>query len=201
MASADEIPSSTITATPKQASNEHTTPFAQKIRTDTTFDFDDTPVVKMDMSPPHLVVPGKGNGQIQKYEAFAVATLFDDTGKGELELASPIFSHRTQHPDLDGNISEDMMEGVQQTATSGSEKPDNGNNTSGDEEIIRVLVPRVNNASQHLVGLDQSIQIGWLGTSTFFLEQNIELQRVVSYEEYFYLRFLTMRYRGISMVL
>jgi hypothetical protein len=76
-----------------------------------------------------------------------------------------------------------MMEGVEQTSGSGSEVEDD---SSGAEEMVRVLVPSIDNISKALENLEKGIQIEWIGTSTFFLEHNIELQGAVSSSQYFH---------------
>jgi hypothetical protein len=178
MVSSNNISSPTITTTPKQMPINHSTPLAQKINTNTSFNFDDTPVAKMDMSPPLLVEPGKGSGKIQKQVSFTVASPCSDEGKAEVELASPIFSNGPQYPALDGHVSENRMEGVEPISNSGSELADN---SSSEEALIRVLVPSIDNLSQDMGDFQKRIQIEWIGTSTFFFEHNIELQGAVSF--------------------
>lgn len=172
----DDIPPPSLTETPEQTSNDKYTPQAQRVNTDHSTNFDSTPFAKMDMSPPFVVEPGKGTGHIKKQVLFAEIHTGSEAGKGELEPASPIFAHRAQYPALGRHDSDDMMEGVEQTSNSRS---DTGDNSSGEEEMIQALAPSIENTSQDLDDL-MAIQIEWIGTSTFFLEHNIELQKAVS---------------------
>ncbi len=180
MASPNNIQSPTVSATPEQIFHKASTPFAQKVYTDTSDTFEDTPVANLDISPPHLVAPGKGYGKMPKEGAITAATLQTEAENGEMELASPIFSHEAKYHVLDGDVSEDMMEGVEQTSTSGSEEADNGNGG----EMTRVLAPSVESApdiSQGVLDMKNRVQIEWIGTSMFFMEQNLELQGAVSF--------------------
>lgn len=180
MASPNDIQSPTVSATPEQISHESSTPLAQKFHTDTSCTFEDTPVAKLDISPPHLVAPGKGYGKIPKQGTTTVATLQSESDNGEIELASPIFSHGVKDSALDGDVSEDMMEGVEQTSKSGCDEADNGNGG----KMTRALAPSVESTpdlSRDVLGLKSRVQIDWIGTSTFFLEQNLELQGAVSF--------------------
>jgi hypothetical protein len=178
MASPNNISSPTVSATPEQISHKNSTPLAQKVHTDTSDTFEDTPVMRTDISLPHLVAPGKGYGRIPKQDSITTATLHSETENGDMELASPIFSHGSQYPAFDGDVSEDMMEGVEQTSNSGSEN----NNCEG--KNLQVLAPSVEispDFSQCGVNLGSRVQIEWIGTSTFFLEDNLELQGAVSF--------------------
>ncbi|KAE9364674.1 hypothetical protein N431DRAFT_354695 [Stipitochalara longipes BDJ] len=65
------------------------------------------------------------------------------------------------------------MDGVEQTSTSGFEVTDNG---SDEQKIAQVLDISLDNLSPELEALKKRVQIEWLGTSTFFLAQNIEVQ-------------------------
>jgi hypothetical protein len=177
-----DIPSPSVTATPEKASSNNSTPMAQRVHTDSSINFDDTPVAKRDMSPPLMVEPGKGTGHIKNQVTFTGPHLHNGTRNGGLELASPIFSHGSQYTALDRHILEDIMEGVEQTSGSGSEVADD---SSGAEDMVRVLVPSVDNISQALENSEKGIQIEWIGTSTFFLEHNIELQGAVSSSQHF----------------
>jgi hypothetical protein len=180
MDSPNNIQSPTVSATPEQIFHEASTPFARMAHTDTSDTFEDTPVAKLDISPPHLVVPGNGYGRIPKPDSITTATLHSETDNGEMELASPIFSHGARYPALDGDVSEDMMEGMEQTSNSGSEVADNGNGG----EMTRVLAPSVEitpNLSRGVLDSESRVQIEWIGTSTFFLEHNLELQEKVSF--------------------
>ena len=69
------------------------------------------------------------------------------------------------------------MDGVEQTATSDSENTIIDDSEKG---LIRVLVPNLEDRAEDMDCLKESIRIEWLGTSTFFLAHNIELQEVVS---------------------
>jgi hypothetical protein len=178
MASPNSIQSPTVSATPEKISHKTYTPFAQKVHTDTSDTFEDTPVAKLDISPPHLVVPGKSYGKILIQGAITAAALHSEADNGEMELASPIFSHGAQYPGLDGDVSEDMMEGVEQTSNSGSE------NNNCEEKKLQVLAPSVKKSTditQCGVNSGSRVQIEWIGTSTFFLEHNLELQGAVSF--------------------
>ena len=100
---------------------------------------------------------------------------------GEMELASPIFSHGAQYPALDGDVSEDMMEGVEQTSNSGSERQIM-------ETVKKKTLGRWHQVwKSHQIFLEcganlgSRVQIEWIGTSTFFLEHNLELQGAVSF--------------------
>ena len=183
MASKTDILSPSVTATPEKASSNNSTPMAQRVHTDSSINFDDTPVAKRDMSHPLMVEPGKGTGHMKEQVTFTGPYLHNGTRNEGLELASPIFSHGSQYPALYRHISDDMMEGVEQTSGSGSEVEDN---SSGAEEMVRVLVPSIDNISKALENLEKGIQIEWIGTSTFFLEHNIELQGAVSSSQYFH---------------
>ena len=181
MASPNNISSPTVSATPEQISHKNSTPLAQKVHTDTSDTFEDTPVMRTDISLPHLVAPGKGYGRIPKQDSITTATLHSETENGDMELSSPIFSHGAQYPALDGDISRDMMEGVEQTSNSGSER---AKNYKCEEKTTQVLAPSVKKSpdiSQCGVDLGSRVQIEWIGTSTFFLEHNLELQGAVSF--------------------
>jgi hypothetical protein len=177
MVSLHEVPSPTVPATPEQLPHNYSAPLAQKVHTNSSINFDDPPFTKMDMSPPLRVAPRKGNGQMQKPVSLTAASLYNDVRNAKMELASPIFAYRSQYPAIGGQASDDIMEGVEQTSTSGSEV---ANNNSSAEELVRVLLPTTDNLSQASVDLEQRIKIEWIGTSTLFLRHNLELQAAVS---------------------
>jgi hypothetical protein len=114
---------------------------------------------------------------MQKPVSLTAASLYNDVRNAKMELASPIFAYRSQYPAIGGQASDDIMEGVEQTSTSGSEV---ANNNSSAEELVRVLLPTTDNLSQASVDLEQRIKIEWIGTSTLFLRHNLELQAAVS---------------------
>jgi hypothetical protein len=175
-----DIQSPTISETPEQLSNKISTPLAQKVHTNASQIFEDTPVTKTDISPPLLVAPGKGYGKIPKQDSITTVALHSETG-GELELASPIFSHGAQYPALDGDVLKDMMEGIEKTSSSESERAENN---SREEKTAQVLAPSVetpSDFSQAGVYLESRVQIEWIGTSTFFLEHSLQLQGAVSF--------------------
>jgi hypothetical protein len=180
MASPNEIPSPSVLTTPDRTPIAQSTPSPQRVHTDASFDFDSTPIAKMDMSPPLVVEPGKGTGHIQQQVPFTGAKIDRLAQTGELKLSSPIFAHPAQYPALDGPASEDIMEGVEQTLTSGS---NSSGNSSGEEGQIQVLVTDLEKALDELECLKERIRVEWLGTSTFFLVHNVELQEVVSSSE------------------
>lgn len=177
MASLNDITSLTTPKTPAQAPDNHSTPPAQRFDTNQSFDFESAPVAKMEMSPPNIVTHGKGTGHVEKGAAFTAGTLSNDSTEQSLVLASPIFSHGPQYPAVNGNISEDTMEGVEETSSSGSDTVDHANAEDAMEEA---LMPNINNASQTEMDLEGVIQIEWIGTSTFFVQHNLELQGAVS---------------------
>jgi hypothetical protein len=184
MASPNDIQSPTVSATPENTSPKVPTPLTQEVHSNTSSIFDDTPVVKMEISPPLLVAPGKGYGKILEQGASIATNHHSEADNVEMELASPIFSHGAQYPALDGGISEDIMEGVEQASNFGTEGAEN---TKCEEKIAQVLAPNANNPpefSQAGVDLESRVQIEWIGTSTFFLEHNLELQRAVSFREH-----------------
>ena len=129
------------------------------------------------MSPPLVVGPAKGNGHIQGQVAFTGATSVISTSNGELELASPIFTHGPSLPVIERQVSEDIMDGVEQASTSDSEEK---STDQSENQLVRVLVPSLDREIDDLGCLKESVRIEWLGTSTFFLAQNIELQEMVS---------------------
>jgi hypothetical protein len=178
MASPNNISSPTVSATPEQISHKNSTPLAQKVHTDTSDTFEDTPVMGTDISLPHLVAPGKGYGRIPKPDSSTAAALHNEVDDGEMALASPIFNYGAQYPALDGDVPENMMEGVEQNSNSGSE------NNSCEERNTHLLTPSVKKSpdiSQCGVNSGSRVQIEWIGTSTFFLEHNLELQGAVSF--------------------
>ncbi len=181
MASPNYIQSPNLSTTPEQISPETSTPCAQKVQIDTSNIFEDTPVAKMDLSPPLLMAPGKGYGKIPKQEASTAINHQSEADDAEMRLASPIFNHGAQYPALNGDISEDMMDGVEQTSNYGSEEAENDNR---EEKTTHLLAPSVENSpdsSRRGVDSKSKVQIEWIGTSTFFLKQNLELQGSVSF--------------------
>jgi len=124
-----------------------------------------------------VVEPGKGTRHIQQQVPFNGAKFDRVAQNGELKLASPIFAHGVQYPAPDGPASEDIMEGVEQTLNSSSDSSGNG---GGGEKNVQIFLPSVETASEDLECLKARIRIEWLGTSTFFLAHNVELQEVVS---------------------
>jgi len=116
---------------------------------------------------------------------------------GELKLASPIFAHGAQYPALDVPASEDMMEGVEQTLASGSDSSVNG---GGGEQNVQILVPNLETASDGLECLKARIRIEWLGTSTFFLAHNVELQEVVSLCSSYNISFANFSTIGLHLI-
>jgi hypothetical protein len=177
MASPNEIPFPSVSTTHDRTPIAQSTPSPQRVHTDASFDFDSTPVTKMDMSPTLVVEPGKGTGHMQQQVPFTSENIDRVAQNSELKLASPIFAHGAQYPALDEPASEDMMQGVEQTLASGSDSPGNG---GGGEQSVQILVPNLETASDDLEYLKARIRIEWLGTSTFFLAHNVELQEGVS---------------------
>lgn len=130
-----------------------------------------------------MVEPGQGTGQIQQQAPLTGAKIDRVAQNGDLKLASPIFAHGGQYPALDGPASEDMMEGAEQTLASGSNP--SGNGGVGGEQNVQISVPNLETTSDDLECLKARIRIEWLGTSTFFLAHNVELQEVVSLCSFF----------------
>jgi hypothetical protein len=187
MASTNEIPSPTVSTTPKRCLRIATS-IKQIALTDSTFsgEYDDTPVNRADMSPPLLVKPGKGTGRMDKQPSFTAVTLNDDAVKAPLILASPIFNHGAQYPGFEepeaSGESEDMMEGIKHTSTSNSELTD-------DRDLAEPMMPGLASGIEKLADAQNVVEIGgrirveWLGTSQFFIEQYIQLQAAVSGSE------------------
>lgn len=183
MASTNEIRSPTVSVTPERRVTI-SNPVARRALTDSSFDgkYDDTPVNKMEMSPPLLVKPGKGTGHMKKEAQLTTATSCDEAGKPELKLASPIFSRGAQYPGFEGldtaSESDDVMVGIECTSGSNSHVLDSG---SG-ETLIWVLDPQAGKASAtgNTIEIEGGIRTEWLGTTQFFTERIIQLQAAVS---------------------
>ena len=124
-----------------------------------------------------MVEPSRGNGYIEGQVSFPNTNGDNVANSGDLELASPIFTHGPPVPTIEREVSVDIMEGVEQTSMSEIEKAHTGNSGKG---LVRVLVPSLEERAEELDCFKESVRIEWLGTSTFFLAHNIELQEVVS---------------------
>ena len=185
MAWTNEIRSPTVSVTPERRV-KISTPVVRRSLTNSSFDgkYDDTPVNKMEMSPPFLVKPGKGTGHMKKEAQLITATLCDGAGNTEPKLASPIFSQGVQYPGFDGldtaSESEDVMEGIERTSDSNSASSDSGRA----ETLIQALDPQAGKATGNAIEIDGSIRTEWLGTTQFFTEQIIQLQVAVRYCHY-----------------
>jgi hypothetical protein len=180
MASSNNIQSPVLSATPENKSRKVFTPLMQRVHTDASQIFDDTPITKTDISPPLLVAPGKGYGKIPKQGAVTATTDHSEVDGAEMELASPIFSHGAQYPALDGDVSEDIREGIEQTSNTGSEGAEDNNSEEKNTEVLPRSADNSPESSQAEMDLKSRVQIEWIGTSTFFSEHNIELQGTVS---------------------
>jgi hypothetical protein len=145
-------------------------------------DPDDSTPVGRTMSAPRIVKPRRAAGALQKKLATGFASLYDDDDEPAIKpsLKSPIHTYGPVIPPVvelarpravgeDSNTSSE--EETDDSDTTDSEDADSGDPMDIDElEAPKDLQ----------LAADSKVRSEWVGTSQFFIEENVEWQNTVS---------------------
>ena len=144
------------------------------------------------VSAPSTVRRGEGTGILRKKET-NMETLFAEVALSEKPLASPIYAHENQYPDTEKQpvtVTEEFSQldtqnygGIRDSA-SGSSCSSSIPGVEPQGTVEEECHPRIDALATALApntvsNAGSNLRAEWLGTSQFFISQNIDLQEKV----------------------